>query len=235
MLRLDGDVFLFGTAMVAPISFNATNKTANKKRALQSATCFRSQRRTPALFANAKRLYRFCTELQGLRDHGKRCKPYQNYNMDHLRGRKSMILPTTLTAVGIAALINLWLAIRCGQVRTSEKVSIGDGGNEALIRRMRAHSNFSEFTPIVLILIGTIEYAVGTSLWLWAVMSIYMIGRLAHGIGMDGKGPLAGGRSVGILTTFLITLGLGIYALAIPHLATNQVTDVPVEAASVGR
>ena len=154
---------------------------------------------------------------------------------DHNRGRKFMILPTTLTAVGIAALINLWLAIRCGQVRTSEKVSIGDGGNDAVIRRMRAHSNFAEFTPIVLILIAAIEYSTGTSLWLWAVMGIYMLGRLAHGIGMDGKGPLAGGRSVGILTTFIITLGLGIYALAIPHLTFNQVTDVSIEGATVVR
>ncbi|MGK3946931.1 MAPEG family protein, partial [Streptomyces caeruleatus] len=70
-----------------------------------------------------------------------------------------MILPTTLTADGLAALINIWLAVRCGQTRGKEKVLIGDGGNEAMIRRMRAHSNFSEFTPIVLILIGVIEYA----------------------------------------------------------------------------
>lgn len=150
---------------------------------------------------------------------------------DHNKGRKFMILPTTLTAAGIAALINLWLAVRCGQVRTSEKVSIGDGGNDALIRRMRAHSNFAEFTPIVLILIGAIEFSVGTTMWLWAVMGVFMLGRVAHGLGMDGKGFTAGGRSAGILITFLITLGLGIYALAIPHLSFNEVTDVPVEAA----
>ena len=57
-------------------------------------------------------------------------------------GKKIMILPVTLTFVGVAALVNLWLAIRCGQARTTEKVSIGDGGSEAVIRRMRAHSNY---------------------------------------------------------------------------------------------
>ena len=140
-----------------------------------------------------------------------------------------MILPTALTAAGLAALINLWLAIRCGQVRTKSSISIGDGGDEALIRRMRAHSNFIEFTPIVLILIGLIEYAAGTSTWLWAVMAIYMLGRVAHGIGMDGVGPLAKGRMVGTLITMLTTVGLGLYALAIPHLGDNQVTPVPME------
>ena len=37
-----------------------------------------------------------------------------------------MILPITLTIAGAAALINIWLMIRVGQVRTSEEVSVGD-------------------------------------------------------------------------------------------------------------
>lgn len=137
-----------------------------------------------------------------------------------------MILPTTLTAAGIAALINIWLAIRCGQVRTKEKINIGDGGSEAMVRRMRAHSNFAEFTPIVLILIGVIEYATGTSTWLWVVMSLYMLGRVAHAFGMDG---VTKARAGGIIITMLTTLGLGLYAIAIPHLSTNEVTAVPME------
>ena len=137
-----------------------------------------------------------------------------------------MILPTTLTAAGLAALINLWLAIRCGQVRTKEKVDIGDGGNEALIRRMRAHSNFSEFTPIVLILIGVIEYATGTSTWLWVVMSVYMLARVAHAFGMDG---VMKARFAGIIIMMLTPVGLGLYAIAIPHLSFNDVTPVPME------
>jgi len=47
--------------------------------------------------------------------------------------------------------------IRVGQVRTSEKISVGDGGNEKAIRRMRAHSNYVETASFVLILIGLIE------------------------------------------------------------------------------
>ena len=140
-----------------------------------------------------------------------------------------MILPTALTAAGLAALINLWLAIRCGQTRTKLGIQIGDGGNEAMIRRMRAHANFVEFTPVVVILIALIEYATRTSTWLWVVMALFMLGRVAHGLGMDGVGALAKGRMVGTLTTMLTTLGLGLYALAIPHLMSNEVTSVPME------
>ena len=53
-----------------------------------------------------------------------------------------MILPVTMSFAGVAAIVNFWLALRVGQVRHSQNVSIGDGGNEAVIRRMRAHSNY---------------------------------------------------------------------------------------------
>ena len=45
-----------------------------------------------------------------------------------------IILPVTLTAAGLAALLNIWIANRVGRVRGQEKVSIGDGGNARLDR-----------------------------------------------------------------------------------------------------
>lgn len=135
-----------------------------------------------------------------------------------------MILPVTLTATGAAALINLWLAIRVGQKRKSEQVSVGDGGKEPLIARMRAQANFIEYTPIVLILFAVIELASGTSLTLWITMAVFLMGRVAHPFGMDGWSL---GRSIGTLTTFVIMLGLAIYAIAIPYMAPAHV--VPTE------
>jgi uncharacterized protein len=123
-----------------------------------------------------------------------------------------MSLPITLTLAAAAALINMWLMIRCGQARTSEKVSVGDGGSEFLIRRMRAHSNFIESAPIVLILIGALEASGGTSNWLWAVGIAFTIGRLAHALGMDG-GALGRGRMLGTLLTFLTLIVLAVMAL----------------------
>jgi uncharacterized protein len=139
-----------------------------------------------------------------------------------------MILPITLTAAGAAALINLWLAIRVGQVRTKEKVMIGDGGNENVIRRMRAHANFTEFTPFVLILIAVIELATGTSNWLWAVSSLYLVGRLLHAFGMDGFMP---GRMIGTIITMVSLLGLGGYAIYVAHTSDGAVSEVTPGAA----
>ncbi len=123
-----------------------------------------------------------------------------------------LTLPITLTIAAGAALVNIWLMLRCGQVRTKQGISIGDGGNEVLIRRMRAHSNFVESAPFVLILLAAIEATAGTSNWLWGVGIVFIIGRLAHGLGMEG-GAFGGGRIVGILITMLTLAGLAGYAL----------------------
>lgn len=130
-----------------------------------------------------------------------------------------MILPITLTITGAAALLNIWLARRVGQMRMTHKISIGDGGNEALIARMRAQANFIEYTPFVLILIGLIELAEGSRIWLWAVGVVYILARIAHGFGMDRPRPdPLRLRMIGMITTAIILFGLAIYAIVLPYL-----------------
>jgi len=133
------------------------------------------------------------------------------------------ILPISMTMAAIAALLNIWLSIRVGQVRTREKISVGDGGNEAVIRRMRAHSNYIENTAFVLVLLVLVELAIGPATWLWAVGAIFFAGRIAHGIGMDG---VSKARMAGTLTTMLTQLGLAIAAVVIVFLTPVAVTDV---------
>lgn len=122
------------------------------------------------------------------------------------------IIPVTLTMAAAVALINIWLMIRVGQVRTSQKVSVGDGGNDVVIRRMRAHANFGESTPIVLVLIAALELSGWQGIWLWIAGYAFMAGRIAHGLGMDG-GRFAKGRMIGTGLTMLILLGLALTAI----------------------
>src|SRR3546814_10068566 len=96
-------------------------------------------------------------------------------------------LPVTLVSAGGAALINAWLALGVGLVRRAAAVSIGGGGNLALATRMRAQANFVENAPFIVILIGLIEFAQGSSIWLWVVSAIFLIVRVAHALGMDDR------------------------------------------------
>jgi hypothetical protein len=125
-----------------------------------------------------------------------------------------MILQTTLSLAAAAAVINLWLSMRCGRVRMSEKIIHGDGGNPTMMRRMRAHSNFTENVPLVLILIGVIEATGKGNTWLAIVGAVFMLGRVSHAIGMDREGPNAF-RAAGAMLTMATQLGLAVVALLI--------------------
>ena len=129
----------------------------------------------------------------------------------------------SLVLAAALAVVNLWLTIRVGQVRGAEKVSVGDGGNERVIRRMRAHANFTENAWLVMALVLVIELSVGSSLWLWAAAGSFVLGRILHGRGMDGW---SFGRMSGTLLTMLLQLALAIWATAIP---LTQRAEAPAE------
>ncbi len=121
-----------------------------------------------------------------------------------------MLLPVTLAAAAAAGILTIWLMFRIGAIRRAEEISVGDGGNEALIRRMRAQMNFVETTPFALFLIAVIEIAGKGGNWLAFVAGIFMLGRVAHAFGMDGK--FGQGRFIGTIVTLLTLLGLAIVA-----------------------
>jgi len=141
-----------------------------------------------------------------------------------------IILPISLTIAAGAALLNIWIAMRVGRVRGEAKVSIGDGGDERLIRRMRAHSNYVENTPFVLILLALIELGAGSSIWLWAVGALYLVARILHAIGMDGLGWA---RGAGITVTMLIQLGLAVAALLTVYLTPTSISSTLTETVAV--
>jgi uncharacterized protein len=129
-----------------------------------------------------------------------------------------VMLPIALTTAGAAALVNFWLSWRIAQLRSSENIWVGDGGHPRLTARMRAHLNFAEYAPVVLILIGLIEAAKGPQLWLWIVAGLFIFGRVCHGLGMDGWKP---GRMIGMACTAPIMLGLAVYAIALPFISPS--------------
>jgi uncharacterized membrane protein YecN with MAPEG domain len=142
---------------------------------------------------------------------------------------EAIILPVALATTAACAVINLWLAIRIGSLRTRKKVSIGDGGDAQLTARMRAQLNFAEYAPIVLILLALVELAVGTQTWLWVVAGLFVVARILHPLGMDGWMP---GRMIGIVVTFLVMIGLAGVAVAIPFYSFGAVETIEVTEAA---
>ncbi len=125
------------------------------------------------------------------------------------------VLPITLSMAAAAAVLHIWLAARVSQLRVRHKVSIGDGGNEALIRRMRAHANYGESMPVVLILLALLELAGGDVRILWAAAILFIVARILHGFGMDRQSPsrLRMFGMIGSTVALLILVGYAIFVV----------------------
>lgn len=129
-----------------------------------------------------------------------------------------MILPVTLTIAAAAAVVNLWLAFRIVPIRVKDKVLLGDNGNALLQGRMRAHANFTEYAPFILILLGLIELAGGSTMWLWIAGVVFVIARVAHAFGMD-RATSSVPRAAGALVTWTVMALLAGWALVIAYQA----------------
>ena len=86
---------------------------------------------------------------------------------------------------GVLALIQIKLTLQVVKVRRGQKISIGEGGDQDLLRTMRAHGNFVETVPIFLILLLIAELS-GAPLWSIHLLGVPMVGaRVAHAIGIS--------------------------------------------------
>src|SRR3954454_4501090 len=97
------------------------------------------------------------------------------------------LLPVTLLTAAAAVFLNIWLGLRIGQFRGQFKVSVGDGGHEPLLRRMRAQANFIESAPFALVLIAGLELSGASRVGLGSIAVIYILVRIAHAIGMEAS------------------------------------------------
>lgn len=99
----------------------------------------------------------------------------------------------------------LVLSVRIIAVRHARRLPMGDGGDEDLARRVRAHGNFIEYAPLALLLMSFAE-AVTYPAWLVHGLGIALVvGRAAHAWSMTAQNIAA--RTVGMMLTFLV-LGL---------------------------
>ncbi|GAB2895739.1 hypothetical protein GCM10027093_34190 [Paraburkholderia jirisanensis] len=122
-----------------------------------------------------------------------------------------MPLQTSLGFAGAFALLNLWLAYRCVRVRLNGPGGVGDLGIPQLQARMRAHANFVEYTPFVLILIALLEYSGGSRVLLQELGAVYIVGRILHAFGIER--PKFAMQFIGALVTWLVLLALAIWAI----------------------
>ena len=122
----------------------------------------------------------------------------------------------TLATAGVLGLIYLVLTARVTMARRTTQTMVGDGsgkpGAEALLTAVRAHANFAEYVPLILILMGGIELAGGSHTLLVILGVLLVVGRALHPVGMalPGANPY---RAGGAVLTWAVLLVAGLWAL----------------------
>jgi uncharacterized protein len=122
-------------------------------------------------------------------------------------------IPVTTLFIGIFALIQVPLTFLVGLRRVQTNIQFLDGGDLTLLRRMRAHANFAETVPIVLIAMAACEMSGLISWALWMGGASLLTGRLMHAHILITKG-WGHTRAIGMILTFLPMLGFGVWNIS---------------------
>ena len=126
-----------------------------------------------------------------------------------------MQLPITGLFAGILTLFAFYLSFRAGGFRGKAGVSLlyGDPINWELVERVRAHQNFLEYVPLMLVLMAVIELNGGSTTFLYVAGGLLVAVRIAHAIGLkhDNMGHI--GRLIGAGGTALISVVSAGYAI----------------------
>ena len=86
----------------------------------------------------------------------------------------------TLVFAAIFGFLHVIFTLRVGNYRFKSKISLGDDGDRELLKRIRAHGNFTENVPIALLLILLNDLNGAEDNTLMLMGSTLLIARLTH-------------------------------------------------------
>ncbi len=109
--------------------------------------------------------------------------------------------------LALNAILLFVLALNVGLRRGAQKqLQPGDMGDARLTRAIRAHANFAEYAPLVMLMLAAMAMLGAPVLWLHVIGGGFTAGRVAHAFGMMADKHPNAVRFVGNLTTGLALL-----------------------------
>ena len=86
----------------------------------------------------------------------------------------------TLFFAACCALMQCLLTALVIRRRLQARIYFLDGGDDPLLRRIRAHGNFAETAPMALLLMALLEFSGLGSVWLMVFGVALLLGRVLH-------------------------------------------------------
>jgi uncharacterized membrane protein YecN with MAPEG domain len=96
-----------------------------------------------------------------------------------------MQLPSITAAyLGILALLYAALGLQVSRLRRGHRVLFGDGENLKLRSAIRAHANFAEYVPLIVVMVAMLEMSGVPASRVHLLMAALLLARLLHPLGM---------------------------------------------------
>ena len=105
---------------------------------------------------------------------------------------------------GILGLMYIGLSFFVIKGRFKHQVEIGDSDNKDLMRRIRVHGNFIEYTTIFLVLMFLAEQENTSENFLYILGTAFVISRIMHAVGFYRVTGPSIGRSAGMILSFVV-------------------------------
>ncbi|HTT98471.1 MAG TPA: MAPEG family protein [Rhizomicrobium sp.] len=116
----------------------------------------------------------------------------------------------TAATAAMLAVLQMLLLLYTANGRGKYQAGLGDGGNAALLTRIRMHGNLAENAPLFLILLGLVEMSGQWPAFVPWIAIAFVIVRLSHAIGLAMSSGVTVFRFVGALGTVVTILMLAV-------------------------
>jgi len=131
-------------------------------------------------------------------------------------------MPIAAFYAGLLALLFVLLSARVIGARRSGRVALGDGGNGALLRRIRVHANFAEYAPISIVILALAESLAAPALLLHASGIATVFARAVHAYGVSNEPENFHFRVTGMVTTFTVIGALALTCIVLSAMRAIQ-------------
>ena len=111
----------------------------------------------------------------------------------------------------ILLFIFIALSINAAFTRRKSGLAVGEADNETLLRAVRAHGNFTEYTPMFLISLFLIDHVSKNCEYILVIGSGFVLGRISHATSMFLKKGIL--RITGMFLTFTTLLSNFVYLI----------------------
>ena len=123
-------------------------------------------------------------------------------------------MPVTTLYAGLLGLFYVALAANVIRTRVALQVNLGDGGQEILQRRIRAHGNFAEYVPLALLLLAFLESGGRPDWVIHGLGGLLLAGRLAHAYALSSSSRRPAARVGGMVATLSVIASAALGCLA---------------------